>query len=159
MEGSQPEKDTTKMQYIKSGVASEVDSDGGRLTRGSGLRLVNKACSVVPVFFPFRARVFYTGGSGCVRITQIEPQPFLFYGDEDIFTPEWKAVWCRGLTDGSHIGDGSQHGAEATSRDRWCDFRLRGGVRVLNDAHEFSVSIVAIRNGPTGEQEEQDKDI
>ncbi|VDD82710.1 unnamed protein product [Mesocestoides corti] len=71
------------------------------------------------------------------------------------------------MTVGSHIGEGSQHGAEATSRDRGCDFRLRGGVRAWNDApgaesqsaHEFSVSIVATRNGPTGEQEEQDKDI
>uniref|UniRef100_A0A5K3FDA9 Secreted protein n=1 Tax=Mesocestoides corti TaxID=53468 RepID=A0A5K3FDA9_MESCO len=27
-------------------------------------------------------------------------------------------VWCSGLTDGSHIGEGSQYGAEATSRDR-----------------------------------------
>uniref|UniRef100_A0A5K3FF67 Transposase n=1 Tax=Mesocestoides corti TaxID=53468 RepID=A0A5K3FF67_MESCO len=67
-----------------------------------------------------------------------------------------------GMTDGSHIGDGSQHGVEATSRDRWCDFRMRLGVRALNDApvaesqsaHEFPVSIVATRNGPTGEQEE-----
>uniref|UniRef100_A0A5K3EW93 Uncharacterized protein n=1 Tax=Mesocestoides corti TaxID=53468 RepID=A0A5K3EW93_MESCO len=32
------------------GVASAVDSDGRRLTRGSGFWLVNKACSVVPVF-------------------------------------------------------------------------------------------------------------
>uniref|UniRef100_A0A5K3EVQ0 Cadherin domain-containing protein n=1 Tax=Mesocestoides corti TaxID=53468 RepID=A0A5K3EVQ0_MESCO len=72
-----------------------------------------------------------------------------------------------GTTGGSHIGDGSEHGVEVTSRDRWCDFRLRGGVRALNDApgdgsqsaHDFSVSIVATRNGSTGEQEEQDKDI
>uniref|UniRef100_A0A5K3G2S7 AMP-binding domain-containing protein n=1 Tax=Mesocestoides corti TaxID=53468 RepID=A0A5K3G2S7_MESCO len=35
-EGSQPEKDTTEVQYIMSGVASVVDSDGRRLTRGSG---------------------------------------------------------------------------------------------------------------------------
>ncbi|VDD81894.1 unnamed protein product [Mesocestoides corti] len=71
------------------------------------------------------------------------------------------------MTGGSHIGDGSEHGVEATSRDRWCDFRVRGGVRASNDApkaesesaHEFSVSIVATRNGPTGEQEEQDTDI
>uniref|UniRef100_A0A5K3EKE6 Lipoprotein n=1 Tax=Mesocestoides corti TaxID=53468 RepID=A0A5K3EKE6_MESCO len=34
--GSQPEKDTTEVQYIMSGVASVVDSDGRRLTRGSG---------------------------------------------------------------------------------------------------------------------------
>uniref|UniRef100_A0A5K3FZB4 HELP domain-containing protein n=1 Tax=Mesocestoides corti TaxID=53468 RepID=A0A5K3FZB4_MESCO len=54
-EGSQPERDMDEMQYIMSGVASVVDSDG-------------------------RARVIYTGGSGCVRITRIEPQPFLFSG-------------------------------------------------------------------------------
>uniref|UniRef100_A0A5K3FG27 Acyl-CoA dehydrogenase n=1 Tax=Mesocestoides corti TaxID=53468 RepID=A0A5K3FG27_MESCO len=35
-EGSQPEKDMNEMQYIMSGVASLVDSDGRRLTRGSG---------------------------------------------------------------------------------------------------------------------------
>uniref|UniRef100_A0A5K3FG73 Transposase n=1 Tax=Mesocestoides corti TaxID=53468 RepID=A0A5K3FG73_MESCO len=29
----------------------EKDLDGRRLTRGSGLRLVNKDCSVEPVFF------------------------------------------------------------------------------------------------------------
>ncbi|VDD75567.1 unnamed protein product [Mesocestoides corti] len=71
------------------------------------------------------------------------------------------------MTDGGHIGDGVEHGVEAASRDRWCDFRLRGGVRALNDApgaesqsaHDFSVSIVATRNGPTGEQDEQDNDI
>uniref|UniRef100_A0A5K3FUZ5 Transposase n=1 Tax=Mesocestoides corti TaxID=53468 RepID=A0A5K3FUZ5_MESCO len=40
-----------EMQYIMSGVASAVDSDGRRLTRGSGFRLVSKACSVEPVFF------------------------------------------------------------------------------------------------------------
>uniref|UniRef100_A0A5K3FY99 YD repeat-containing protein n=1 Tax=Mesocestoides corti TaxID=53468 RepID=A0A5K3FY99_MESCO len=34
---SQPEKDTTEVQYTMSGVASVVDSDGRRLTRGSGL--------------------------------------------------------------------------------------------------------------------------
>uniref|UniRef100_A0A5K3G252 Uncharacterized protein n=1 Tax=Mesocestoides corti TaxID=53468 RepID=A0A5K3G252_MESCO len=33
---SQPEKDTIEVQYIMSGVASAVDSDGRRLTRGSG---------------------------------------------------------------------------------------------------------------------------
>uniref|UniRef100_A0A5K3EYT6 Cyclic nucleotide-binding domain-containing protein n=1 Tax=Mesocestoides corti TaxID=53468 RepID=A0A5K3EYT6_MESCO len=33
---SQPEKDMDEMQYIMSGVASLVDSDGRRLTRGSG---------------------------------------------------------------------------------------------------------------------------
>uniref|UniRef100_A0A5K3F0Z0 Protein Wnt n=1 Tax=Mesocestoides corti TaxID=53468 RepID=A0A5K3F0Z0_MESCO len=89
------------------------------------------------------------------------------YEAEDNFNPEKGAVRCSGLTKGSHIGDGSQHGAEATSRDRWGDFRLLGGMRALNDApgtesqsaHEFSVSIVATRNGPTGEQEEQNKDI
>ncbi|VDD75878.1 unnamed protein product [Mesocestoides corti] len=71
------------------------------------------------------------------------------------------------MTDGSHIGDGSEHGVETTSRNRWCDFRLRGGVRALNDApeaksqsaHEFFVFIVATRNGPTGEQKEQNKHI
>uniref|UniRef100_A0A5K3ELA9 Secreted protein n=1 Tax=Mesocestoides corti TaxID=53468 RepID=A0A5K3ELA9_MESCO len=35
-EGSQPEKDMDEMQYIMSGVATEVDSDGRRLTRVSG---------------------------------------------------------------------------------------------------------------------------
>uniref|UniRef100_A0A5K3FCI3 Ovule protein n=1 Tax=Mesocestoides corti TaxID=53468 RepID=A0A5K3FCI3_MESCO len=35
--GSQPEKDTTEEQHIMSGVASVADSDGRRLTRGSGL--------------------------------------------------------------------------------------------------------------------------
>uniref|UniRef100_A0A5K3G191 Transcriptional regulator n=1 Tax=Mesocestoides corti TaxID=53468 RepID=A0A5K3G191_MESCO len=40
------------------------------------------------------------------------------------------------MTDGGHIGDGVGHGVEAASRDRWCDFRLRGGVRALNDAPE-----------------------
>uniref|UniRef100_A0A5K3G356 Polyprotein n=1 Tax=Mesocestoides corti TaxID=53468 RepID=A0A5K3G356_MESCO len=35
-EGSQPEKDMDEMQYIMSGVASVVDSDERRLTRGSG---------------------------------------------------------------------------------------------------------------------------
>uniref|UniRef100_A0A5K3G1U1 Transposase n=1 Tax=Mesocestoides corti TaxID=53468 RepID=A0A5K3G1U1_MESCO len=34
--GSQPEKDTNDVQYTVSGVASAVDSDGRRLTRGSG---------------------------------------------------------------------------------------------------------------------------
>uniref|UniRef100_A0A5K3G4C8 Uncharacterized protein n=1 Tax=Mesocestoides corti TaxID=53468 RepID=A0A5K3G4C8_MESCO len=71
------------------------------------------------------------------------------------------------MTGGSHIGDGVGHGAEATLRDLWCDFRLRGGVRTLNDApeaesqsaHEFSVSIIATRDGPMGEQEEQNQDI
>ncbi|VDD77716.1 unnamed protein product [Mesocestoides corti] len=66
------------------------------------------------------------------------------------------------MTDGSHIGDGSQHDLEATPRDRWCDFRLRGGVRAWNDApgaesesaREFSVSIAATQNEPPGEQEE-----
>uniref|UniRef100_A0A5K3F579 SURF1-like protein n=1 Tax=Mesocestoides corti TaxID=53468 RepID=A0A5K3F579_MESCO len=48
---TQPEKDTTDVQYIMSGVASVVDSDGRRLTCGPGLWLVSKACSVVPVFF------------------------------------------------------------------------------------------------------------
>uniref|UniRef100_A0A5K3FZ85 Polyprotein n=1 Tax=Mesocestoides corti TaxID=53468 RepID=A0A5K3FZ85_MESCO len=33
---SQPEKDTTEVQYIMGGVASVADSDGRRLTRGSG---------------------------------------------------------------------------------------------------------------------------
>ncbi|VDD80816.1 unnamed protein product [Mesocestoides corti] len=67
------------------------------------------------------------------------------------------------MADGSHIGDFSQNGVEATSRDRKCYFRLRGGARSLNDAletesqsaHEFSVSIVATQDGPMGEQEEQ----
>uniref|UniRef100_A0A5K3G3N2 DUF1326 domain-containing protein n=1 Tax=Mesocestoides corti TaxID=53468 RepID=A0A5K3G3N2_MESCO len=52
----------------------------------------------------------------------------------------------------------------ATSCDRGCDFRPCGVTCALNDApgteslsaHEFSISIVATRNGPTGEQ---DKDI
>uniref|UniRef100_A0A5K3G040 GCV_T domain-containing protein n=1 Tax=Mesocestoides corti TaxID=53468 RepID=A0A5K3G040_MESCO len=35
-EGSQPEKDMDEMQYIMSGMTSVVDSDGRRLTRGSG---------------------------------------------------------------------------------------------------------------------------
>uniref|UniRef100_A0A5K3G2A3 Uncharacterized protein n=1 Tax=Mesocestoides corti TaxID=53468 RepID=A0A5K3G2A3_MESCO len=35
-EGSQPEKDTTEEQYMMSGVATVMDSDGRRLTRGSG---------------------------------------------------------------------------------------------------------------------------
>uniref|UniRef100_A0A5K3ESP6 Secreted protein n=1 Tax=Mesocestoides corti TaxID=53468 RepID=A0A5K3ESP6_MESCO len=35
----------------KEGSQPEKDSDGGRLMRGSGFWLVNKACSVVPVFF------------------------------------------------------------------------------------------------------------
>uniref|UniRef100_A0A5K3G5V8 Cyclic nucleotide-binding domain-containing protein n=1 Tax=Mesocestoides corti TaxID=53468 RepID=A0A5K3G5V8_MESCO len=34
---SQPEKDTIEVQYIMSGLASVADSDGRRLTRGSGL--------------------------------------------------------------------------------------------------------------------------
>uniref|UniRef100_A0A5K3G3V0 Uncharacterized protein n=1 Tax=Mesocestoides corti TaxID=53468 RepID=A0A5K3G3V0_MESCO len=34
-EGSQPEKDMDEIQYIMIGVASVVDSDGRRLTRGS----------------------------------------------------------------------------------------------------------------------------
>ncbi|VDD84193.1 unnamed protein product [Mesocestoides corti] len=71
------------------------------------------------------------------------------------------------MTGGSHIGDGGERGAEATSRDRWCDSRLRGGVRALNDApeaesqsaHEVSVPIVATRDGPMGEQEEQNQHI
>uniref|UniRef100_A0A5K3EUV9 Secreted protein n=1 Tax=Mesocestoides corti TaxID=53468 RepID=A0A5K3EUV9_MESCO len=46
----QPEKGTTEEQYMMSRVASIVDSDGRRLTRGTGFWLVNKACSVVPVF-------------------------------------------------------------------------------------------------------------
>uniref|UniRef100_A0A5K3G6L2 Uncharacterized protein n=1 Tax=Mesocestoides corti TaxID=53468 RepID=A0A5K3G6L2_MESCO len=50
---SQPEKDTTEEQYIMSGVASVADTDGRRLTRSSGFCLVNKACSVVPVFYLF----------------------------------------------------------------------------------------------------------
>uniref|UniRef100_A0A5K3EW73 FGF n=1 Tax=Mesocestoides corti TaxID=53468 RepID=A0A5K3EW73_MESCO len=33
----QPKKDTTEVQYTMSGVASVVDSDGRRLTCGSGL--------------------------------------------------------------------------------------------------------------------------
>uniref|UniRef100_A0A5K3FRV9 Transmembrane protein n=1 Tax=Mesocestoides corti TaxID=53468 RepID=A0A5K3FRV9_MESCO len=40
-----------EMQYIMSGVASVVDSDERRLTCSSGFWLVNKACSVVPVFY------------------------------------------------------------------------------------------------------------
>uniref|UniRef100_A0A5K3FVB9 RNase_PH domain-containing protein n=1 Tax=Mesocestoides corti TaxID=53468 RepID=A0A5K3FVB9_MESCO len=35
-EGSQPEKDMDETQYIMTGVASVVDSDGRRLTCGSG---------------------------------------------------------------------------------------------------------------------------
>uniref|UniRef100_A0A5K3FIJ4 Uncharacterized protein n=1 Tax=Mesocestoides corti TaxID=53468 RepID=A0A5K3FIJ4_MESCO len=55
----------------------------------------------------------------------------------------------------------------ATSCDRRCDSRLCGVTRALNDApgtesqsaHEFSVSSAAPRNGPTGEQDDQHKDI
>uniref|UniRef100_A0A5K3FYG7 ATP-binding protein n=1 Tax=Mesocestoides corti TaxID=53468 RepID=A0A5K3FYG7_MESCO len=55
----------------------------------------------------------------------------------------------------------------ATSCDRGCDFRSCGVTWALNDApgtesqsaHELSVSIVAPRNGPTGEQGDDDKDI
>uniref|UniRef100_A0A5K3FUG3 Uncharacterized protein n=1 Tax=Mesocestoides corti TaxID=53468 RepID=A0A5K3FUG3_MESCO len=35
--GSQPEKDTNGVEYIRSGMASVVDSDGRSLTCGSGL--------------------------------------------------------------------------------------------------------------------------
>uniref|UniRef100_A0A5K3EL42 SURF1-like protein n=1 Tax=Mesocestoides corti TaxID=53468 RepID=A0A5K3EL42_MESCO len=48
---SQPEKDTNEEQYIMGCVASVKDSDGRSLTCGSGLWVVSKACSVVPVFF------------------------------------------------------------------------------------------------------------
>uniref|UniRef100_A0A5K3FWZ5 Ovule protein n=1 Tax=Mesocestoides corti TaxID=53468 RepID=A0A5K3FWZ5_MESCO len=48
---SQPEEDTNKLQFILSGVASVGHSDGRLLTCGSSLWLVNKACSVVPIFF------------------------------------------------------------------------------------------------------------
>uniref|UniRef100_A0A5K3G727 Secreted protein n=1 Tax=Mesocestoides corti TaxID=53468 RepID=A0A5K3G727_MESCO len=48
--GSQPEKDRNEEQAIRSCTASVMDSDGRRLTHGSGLGLDNKECSVVPVF-------------------------------------------------------------------------------------------------------------
>uniref|UniRef100_A0A5K3FIW3 DUF1540 domain-containing protein n=1 Tax=Mesocestoides corti TaxID=53468 RepID=A0A5K3FIW3_MESCO len=55
----------------------------------------------------------------------------------------------------------------ATSCNRGCDFRPCGVTWTLNDApetesqsaHEFSVSIAAPRNGPTGEQDDEDKDV
>ncbi|VDD82855.1 unnamed protein product [Mesocestoides corti] len=60
-----------------------------------------------------------------------------------------------------------EHTMVATSCDHGFDFRLCGVTRALNDAprtesqtaHEFSVSIAAPRNEPTGEQEDQDRDI
>uniref|UniRef100_A0A5K3G5Z9 E3 ubiquitin-protein ligase n=2 Tax=Mesocestoides corti TaxID=53468 RepID=A0A5K3G5Z9_MESCO len=62
---------------------------------------------------------------------------------------------------------GEKHAMVATSGDRGCDLPLCGVTRALNDtpgtesqsAHEISVSIAAPPNGPTGEQDEQDKDI
>uniref|UniRef100_A0A5K3EHJ4 Acyl-CoA dehydrogenase n=1 Tax=Mesocestoides corti TaxID=53468 RepID=A0A5K3EHJ4_MESCO len=47
----QPETGMGVKQYIMSSAVSTVDSDGRRLTCGSGLWLVNKAGSVVPGFF------------------------------------------------------------------------------------------------------------
>uniref|UniRef100_A0A5K3FXL5 ADAM_CR_2 domain-containing protein n=1 Tax=Mesocestoides corti TaxID=53468 RepID=A0A5K3FXL5_MESCO len=49
---SQPEKDTSEVQHMMSGMASVSDSDGWRLTCGSSSGLVSKACAVAKVFFP-----------------------------------------------------------------------------------------------------------
>uniref|UniRef100_A0A5K3FFR2 Peptidase A1 domain-containing protein n=1 Tax=Mesocestoides corti TaxID=53468 RepID=A0A5K3FFR2_MESCO len=49
---SQPENDANEEHYIKSGVASVVNSDGRGLTCGYGLCFVNKACYVIQQLFP-----------------------------------------------------------------------------------------------------------
>uniref|UniRef100_A0A5K3FQB1 Secreted protein n=1 Tax=Mesocestoides corti TaxID=53468 RepID=A0A5K3FQB1_MESCO len=82
------------------------------------------------------------------------------------------AVWCIGVVDCRHLRaqslvEGNQHGVVTSSCDRGCNFRLRGVTRALNgtpgtenqSAHEFSVFIAAPQNGPTAEQDNQDKEI
>uniref|UniRef100_A0A5K3EUM5 Uncharacterized protein n=1 Tax=Mesocestoides corti TaxID=53468 RepID=A0A5K3EUM5_MESCO len=48
---SQPETRPSKKRNINRGAASAVELDGRRPTYGSDLRLVKKACSVVPLYF------------------------------------------------------------------------------------------------------------
>uniref|UniRef100_A0A5K3EZY2 Programmed cell death protein 2 C-terminal domain-containing protein n=1 Tax=Mesocestoides corti TaxID=53468 RepID=A0A5K3EZY2_MESCO len=65
-----------------------------------------------------------------------------------------------------HVGPRERHAMLVTSCDWGCNFRLCGVTRALNDApgtesqlaHKFSVSMVAPRNGPTGEQDDEDRD-
>uniref|UniRef100_A0A5K3G2V4 Late endosomal/lysosomal adaptor and MAPK and MTOR activator 5 n=1 Tax=Mesocestoides corti TaxID=53468 RepID=A0A5K3G2V4_MESCO len=47
---SQPQTDTNEVQYLMGNVASVAASDGRILTCDSGLSLVNRARSVLPVF-------------------------------------------------------------------------------------------------------------
>uniref|UniRef100_A0A5K3FEL9 Pep3_Vps18 domain-containing protein n=1 Tax=Mesocestoides corti TaxID=53468 RepID=A0A5K3FEL9_MESCO len=82
-------------------------------------------------------------------------------------TVEIAAVLADEKLRAASVLGGERHAMVATSCDRGRDFWLYGVPRALNDApetesqsaHEFSVSIVTTRNGPTGEHEEQNKDI